>query len=450
MLRKNAKRFSQIGIIILLPLLVLVGISRVMDGSGPTPVQAAPLVDNVHKTQPALIPPQQGPCNCESGDILNCANFEYQEEAQACLEYCVETTGRDVHRLDANDNNGVACDYLPSDPSAPEPEQSQEATPAATAVVPGPTAVPSDNLITNGNFEFGFYQVPELGFEPPDVGNVPQDWNWFKSSAYGKYNISNNEGFGLVCRDDTSQSERGKNSLSFHMQSTDQPDARLGVYQKVNVVPGQDYLFSISGTIQVQAGGSSPDQNHWVEIYLDQTGNTNWQAIPNEDWTLVRWPEEELEFKTSGEEDPDIARIFDYYDVVTAESNTMTVFIQGWRRWPNWRTGIFTFDCVSLVPLGNINVGALVPDLSDQSTTEVDEALEASMTSSSGSSTAAEPAVSSSTGADSASASETTIIPSSGGILNSQENWLLITVTSIVVIIGLVGAGIWNIQRKKR
>ena len=41
-------------------------------------------------------------------------------------------------------------------------------------------------------------------------------------------------------------------------------------------------------------------------------------------------------------------------------------------------------------------------------------------------------------------------IPDSGGILETKDNTVLIVIVSVVVIAGLVGAGIWNIQRQKR
>jgi len=212
----------------------------------------------------------------------------------------------------------------------------------------GPTG--SNNLIFNGNFEFGFYYVPELGFEAPDNGWVPNDWNWFKSQTFGKYNIYNNEGFGIVCPDDISQSTSGKNSLSLHMQSTDQQDARLGVYQTVNVTPGQEYFFSISGTIQAQHGA----RGHFVELLFDHTGGSDWRAIPHEQWTLLPWKEQELEFNTSGPDDPDIAMIESYSATVRARSDKITIFLSAWRLWPNWRTTIFTLDCISLVPLSSL------------------------------------------------------------------------------------------------
>lgn len=314
------------------------------------------------------------------------------------------------------------------------------------AAIPG-----SLNLVFNGNFEFGFYPVPELGFEAGDIGNVPNNWSWFRSQAYGKYNIYNNEGFGLICPDDINQQTRGKNSLAIHMQSTDQADARLGVYQTVDVEPGREYLFSMKGVIQVQSGGSSPDINHIVELVFDHSGGTDWRAIPHEKWTLLPWREQELEFEVSGPEDPDLATVEDYYTVVKARSNKMTIFISAWRRWANWRTGIFTFDCASLVPLDKVDVFALVPRLSELSTTSVDDALKASVVEvQTETAPAAEPAAAPANGEPAAApAAAPVAVPAAGGILETKSNWLLIVIVSVVIISGLVGAGIWNARRRK-
>jgi hypothetical protein len=276
-------------------------------------------------------------------------------------------------------------------------------------------------LIINGNFEDGFYNVPELGFEPPDSGWVPNDWNWFKNQAYGKYNIYNNEGLGLICPGDTI----GRDSLSLHMQSTDQQDARLGVYQTVNVVPGQDYRFSMQGFIQAQPGAVG----HNVELVFDQNGGTDWQAIPHEQWTLLPWREQELEFESEGSDDPDLARVETYATTVKARSNKLTVFISAWRWWPNWRTTIFSFDCLSLTPLSSAGVPP---------------AQAVSAAASAGGAQAA-----SQVGAASAPAS-TVAFPNAGGILETKENALLLGIVSAGLISGLVGAGVWNIRRQRR
>jgi hypothetical protein len=328
---------------------------------------------------------------------------------------------------------------------------------------PTPTEFPrGKNLLFNGNFEFGYYPVPELGFEADEIGNIPHKWGWYKSNTYGKFDIDNNEGFRLVCHEDAELKSGTRNALAVYIQSTDQADARLGIYQTVNVVPGKDYLFSISGTIQVQPGGGSPDINHHAQIAFDHTGGTDWTAIPFEEWTSLPWSRNDLEFTLSGPEDPDLAKVESYYTIVRARSNKMTVFVGAWRRWSNWRSAILTFDCVYLVPIDQIDPYTLTLQLPEYSAPDVDQLLEGSVievqpevisptvpaaTPAAAAAPAATPAATPPAAAPPAQPVE---IPDSGGILETKDNAVLIVVVSVVVIAGLVGAGIWNMQRQKR
>jgi Tfp pilus assembly protein PilO len=49
-------------------------------------------------------------CDC-SANLYNCANFSGPQEAQVCYDYCRQTTGSDVHLLDA-DRDGVVCESV--------------------------------------------------------------------------------------------------------------------------------------------------------------------------------------------------------------------------------------------------------------------------------------------------------------------------------------------------
>ena len=51
-------------------------------------------------------------CDC-SGDSLKCDDFSSHDEAQACYQHCLSAVGSDIHRLDGNDNDGLACESLP-------------------------------------------------------------------------------------------------------------------------------------------------------------------------------------------------------------------------------------------------------------------------------------------------------------------------------------------------
>jgi hypothetical protein len=241
-------------------------------------------------------------------------------------------------------------------------------------------------MIRNGNFEFGFYQVPQLGFEIPDVGNVPNEWQWYRNPAYGKYNISNNQTLGLRCAEDVApdtaalilqrleQANEGfgpspgaaptesNNAAVFQIQSSDQQDARMGIYQVVNVVPGQTYRLSMSGTIQIQAGAGTlqptdPEapreaQNHTVELFFDYRGGTDWKAIPQEEKIILPWKEDDVLFRYESDDDEGkgISEIEDFEILVTARTSKLTIFIGAWRKWANWRSGHITIDCVFMTP----------------------------------------------------------------------------------------------------
>lgn len=79
-----------------------------------TPVPATATATPTATSTPTLTPTATvvpGPCECTS-DLYNCSDFDTQPEAQACFDYCLDITGRDIHRLDQNNNN-VACESLP-------------------------------------------------------------------------------------------------------------------------------------------------------------------------------------------------------------------------------------------------------------------------------------------------------------------------------------------------
>lgn len=446
--RKNFTTLGRVSLILLLVIFILTGIFVILTRLNSTPAQAAHLDQQTQTKLPAmLVPPAQGGgCYCSS-DIYECYNFDTKDDAQACLDYCKSVGRGDVHGLDI-DNDGLACESLPAIPPPIQSSQGGYIDPLLKDPV-FKTLYDATNLIVNGSFEEGAYPVGELGFEPPDIGQIPNNWRWYRNEAYGKYNIYPNESFTISCPDDLKNFTIGTFGLSLHMQSTDQPDAHLGIYQTMTVIPGQSYLFVLSGTIQAQAGASSPDINNQLRIGIDHTGGTEWWATPDKNWLAVPWREQELEFDSTGSDDPDLAKIESYFTVVQARSNRMTIFIDAWRRWPNWRTTIFTVDCATLSPLNQIDVGAVLPVLSRFSTTAVDAALK-------GAPSVPAPVA---TGAAALPVSghpeiipavvQPPEVPSAGGILDTKSNWILFTLASVVVILGLVGAGVWNARRHR-
>jgi len=56
-------------------------------------------------------PDLTGPCDCDR-NLYNCRDFQSRDEAQICFEYCLDATGRDVHKLDGG-GDGLVCEFLP-------------------------------------------------------------------------------------------------------------------------------------------------------------------------------------------------------------------------------------------------------------------------------------------------------------------------------------------------
>jgi hypothetical protein len=80
----------------------------------PATATSPPLPTNTAVPQP--LPTQEPPaavCDCSSGDTLNCGNFNTHSSAQACYDYCWAQTGQDIHGLDGNVGDGLACESLP-------------------------------------------------------------------------------------------------------------------------------------------------------------------------------------------------------------------------------------------------------------------------------------------------------------------------------------------------
>lgn len=81
----------------------------VLPTSAPT---AIPTVVAVATQPPTFPPPPAAACSCSSNS-LNCSDFSTQSQAQACFNYCVGQGAGDIHGLDGNDNDGLACESLP-------------------------------------------------------------------------------------------------------------------------------------------------------------------------------------------------------------------------------------------------------------------------------------------------------------------------------------------------
>ncbi len=126
------------------------------------------------------------------------------------------------------------------------------------------------NLLRNGDFEEGFTYVP-------DCGMVADGWQCFTSGGAADYSFYDDQWARVV--------KSGKHSqlIEIHTKRKwGEPDRVAGIYQVVDVVPGQTYVLTVYGLIR--ANDSDPDPwRYQVEWAYDPNGGT--------DWTQVSWHE---------------------------------------------------------------------------------------------------------------------------------------------------------------
>ena len=81
--------------------------------------KSASYLPYVRSPEPTPTPGPWPPCEICTYDAYNCTDFDNRQAAQACFDYCYKLTGRDVHRLDA-DNDMLACEWIPDVPPPPD------------------------------------------------------------------------------------------------------------------------------------------------------------------------------------------------------------------------------------------------------------------------------------------------------------------------------------------
>ncbi len=131
-------------------------------------------------------------------------------------------------------------------------------------------AVNTGNVVHNGDFENGFTYRP-------DCGMVANGWECFTNGGAANYSFYDDRWQPVV------QSGEHSQLLEISTQAKGgQPNRVAGIYQVVDVVPGQTYTLEVYGLIR--ANDSDPDPwRYRVEWAVDPTGGT--------DWTQVSWHE---------------------------------------------------------------------------------------------------------------------------------------------------------------
>ncbi len=189
-----------------------------------------------------------------------------------------------------------------------------------------PLASAPVELLRNGNFEEGFVAQPGCGM-------VGAFWNCFHNGGTANYGFHDDQWDPVVYDGDHSQLIAIDTK-----QIGGDPDRYAGIYQTVDVVPGETYRFSIRGMIRADDKDSDP-WRYRVQVGFDYTGGSDWTAV--KDWIELPWDTYYPRTAPGG--------FSEYETLVTATGSKLTVFIRVWKKWGDWYREVdVNLDAISL------------------------------------------------------------------------------------------------------
>lgn len=192
------------------------------------------------------------------------------------------------------------------------------------------------NLLRNGGFEAGVQPGFGVGYE----------WGGFSN---GNATV----GWGVDTWEQVVVA--GQNAQMIEIKNAKEIDRYGGIYQTIQVVPEQQYRLTIKGLIRSSEGAiEASDYGYRLQYAIDYKGGTAWELVSNDAWQELPWDEQPL----AKAEDSQY-RVETYNATITAESDQLTLFIRGWKKWINDGSGIFNLDEISLV--GPVPGGLPVP-----------------------------------------------------------------------------------------
>ena len=182
-------------------------------------------------------------------------------------------------------------------------------------------------LLKNGDFEQGFHAVDNCGM-------VGIDWGCFNTGGVGGYGFYDDQWERVVASGHHAQLIE----INTKQQGGDQ-NRTAGIYQVVNVVPGETYTLSFKGMIRANDFNAGGDPWRYVMLVgFNHNGSTNWADAQVQEVNVGPIQDR---VNPSG-----------YYDVelnVTAQSDKLTIFIAGRMKWGDWyKEADFDIDKVSL------------------------------------------------------------------------------------------------------
>ncbi len=143
----------------------------------------------------------------------------------------------------------------------------------------------------------------------------------------------------------------GEHSQLISIVNPNYNDRYIGIYQTVDVVPGQAYELTLRGLVRA----NTPEQQYGHRLYwgADYNGGTDWQAVGN--WIELPWDQQPLV--------TDAFTINEYTTVITPTGQSFTLFIRGHSKWPRQSEANFNLDKLSFrgVPGTGAGTGTTMP-----------------------------------------------------------------------------------------
>ena len=189
----------------------------------------------------------------------------------------------------------------------PEPTPTSTADDFTSPPEGGTVIIQIEELIENGDFSAGFDEGTGVGLE----------WNNFKTNgAVISFSPETAEPF--IHSDGAAQ--------RISVEGAFQTNQYAGLYQTVEVVPGETYTVTIHG--QIRSGHGDVNQSGYgyrVQYAVDHQGGENWQTLTQTAWVEMPWGEELL---NSSE-----VNFSEFSEQITAESDELTLFVRTWNKW---------------------------------------------------------------------------------------------------------------------
>jgi hypothetical protein len=184
----------------------------------------------------------------------------------------------------------------------------------------------SANVVKNGSFEGEF------------INGVGENWQAFNSGGLAAYAYGPDTWERTVYDGQYSQAI----SISTMPYGGSDKDRYSGLYQVVEVVPGERYMFSFYGMVRSTEGTVKKSQyNYRAQIAYDFEGGSDpWSPLL--EWKeMDRWPEYELSKP---------GQYLGYAFGVTPTTDKLTIFVRLWKKFPTPREEVVMhLDAVSLL-----------------------------------------------------------------------------------------------------